>query len=279
MCADLLKDVGSPQRHTNPMEAGREIPSQSHVDSANEPSLHEGRSTGASGEQPNSGTGMTAPSDRGSQAKSASDEAESLHVGDRVEAKFKGGSKWFSGKIVSVNRDGSYDVRYDDGDEERRVPRDSIRPMTAPSDRGSGSSDLPSHGFSMGDMVEAKFKGGRIWFRGRILGANADGTFHVRYDDGDEEKNVPLDRVRKLSQEDADRDNGYKERQIPHGNTRAELSRSYALSDYVEARYFQSEFKWVPAVVVAENENGTYDVMYANGEIECDLNSSSLRAR
>ena len=39
--------------------------------------------------------------------------------GDKVEALYKGkGTKWFSGVVKRVNRDGTYEIRYDDGDNE-----------------------------------------------------------------------------------------------------------------------------------------------------------------
>ena len=42
--------------------------------------------------------------------------AGAFRLGEAVEAKFKGGSRWFKGKVVSANLDGSYDVKYDDGE-------------------------------------------------------------------------------------------------------------------------------------------------------------------
>ncbi len=39
--------------------------------------------------------------------------------GDKIEGLYRGrGSKWYSGTITRVNRDGTYDIRYDDGDSE-----------------------------------------------------------------------------------------------------------------------------------------------------------------
>merc|ERR550514_1250724 len=55
------------------------------------------------------------------------DAEEGYRMGDKVEARFKGGTKWLPGRITEVNRDGTFDVRYDDGDEERRVESRMIR--------------------------------------------------------------------------------------------------------------------------------------------------------
>ena len=42
-------------------------------------------------------------------------------MGETVEARYKNGSQYYKGNIVSVNSNGTYDIRYDDGDEERNV--------------------------------------------------------------------------------------------------------------------------------------------------------------
>lgn len=44
-----------------------------------------------------------------------------LTVGDRVEARWAGQNSLFPGVIAKVNRDGSFDVAYDDGEKERKV--------------------------------------------------------------------------------------------------------------------------------------------------------------
>ena len=48
-------------------------------------------------------------------------------IGARVEAKFRGKSKWYKGKITKHNPDGTYNIEYDDGDTELRVKSDHVR--------------------------------------------------------------------------------------------------------------------------------------------------------
>src|SRR3546814_10362211 len=55
---------------------------------------------------------------------------ETFRVGQRVDGRFRGRS-WHPGRVVSVNRDGTYDLRYEDGDEERGVPASSVRSRDA----------------------------------------------------------------------------------------------------------------------------------------------------
>ena len=67
-------------------------------------------------------------------------EVEEFEVGDRVKALFQRGSEWFKGHVVAVNVqhrslgvcDRSYDVEYDDGDEESNVRPALMRRIRAP---------------------------------------------------------------------------------------------------------------------------------------------------
>ena len=53
-----------------------------------------------------------------------------MTVGTRVEALYGGtGSEWFAGVVLRCNVDGSYDVRYDDGDEEEGIGPGLVRPQ------------------------------------------------------------------------------------------------------------------------------------------------------
>ena len=40
-----------------------------------------------------------------------------------MQARFMEGKKWFPGNITKVNRDGTYDIAYNDGTDESRVPK------------------------------------------------------------------------------------------------------------------------------------------------------------
>ncbi len=48
---------------------------------------------------------------------------------DAVEARYGGCDRWFKGKIINVNSDGTYDLRYDDGDTEAGVRAEYMRPL------------------------------------------------------------------------------------------------------------------------------------------------------
>jgi hypothetical protein len=64
-----------------------------------------------------------------------------LKVGDKVEAQFKGGKEWFAAWITAVNRDGTYDLGYDDGDKEASVPWQRVRKPEARQTPSTGAEE------------------------------------------------------------------------------------------------------------------------------------------
>ena len=49
-----------------------------------------------------------------------------LEVGTLVRARYKKQRKFFRGKIAQVHANGTYEIHYDDGDEEKALPREYI---------------------------------------------------------------------------------------------------------------------------------------------------------
>jgi hypothetical protein len=58
-----------------------------------------------------------------------------LVVNDRIAARYNGMKKYYSGKITRVGADGSYNVQYDDGEEEYAMRRDYIGVLTLAENR------------------------------------------------------------------------------------------------------------------------------------------------
>jgi hypothetical protein len=48
-------------------------------------------------------------------------------VGDAVDARFNGKSRWFPGRVSAVNENGTYGIEYDDGDTESALESENIR--------------------------------------------------------------------------------------------------------------------------------------------------------
>lgn len=76
--------------------------------------------------------------------------------GDRIEARFHGGEMYFPGRIARVFTDDTYDVTYDDGDEESRVPSRFIR--SAKSKSGSSTTKTAAKTSKADDYEEDLFE-------------------------------------------------------------------------------------------------------------------------
>ena len=55
------------------------------------------------------------------------DQEQDYREGDKIEARYRGGGRYYPGKIAYDNRNGTYDIDYDDGEKERRVESKLIR--------------------------------------------------------------------------------------------------------------------------------------------------------
>ena len=190
--------------------------------------------------------------------------------GDKVEVLYKGkGTKWFSGKIGRVNRDGTYDIAYDDGDRESGALRANVRrhPDAPQHTRSAGSGMVAA--LREGSRVEARYRGKARYFPGVIRRENRDGSFDIDYDDvreicahtiirrvltalasqGEKETFVSPELVRAV---DAGPGSPSKMRA---------LTASLREGMKVEARYRGKE-KYFPGVIRRENRGGTFDVDY-----------------
>jgi hypothetical protein len=159
--------------------------------------------------------------------------------GQAIEARFGGKDKFYKGVIMNDNMDGTYEVRYEDGDNEPAVKY--IRELP------SASSSPPQVSLSVGQEVQARFGGKAEHYSGKIVRENGDGTFEIRYDDGDTEKKVPLDLI-----------------------SAAAVAGQFAVGEKIEAR-FGGKDKYYSGVIVSDNLDGTYQVRYADGDSEQDV--------
>lgn len=57
-------------------------------------------------------------------------DGDDFRVGARVEARYRGGGKYYPGKISRVRLDGTFDVEYDDGERETHIVKHLIRVRT-----------------------------------------------------------------------------------------------------------------------------------------------------
>ena len=123
------------------------------------------------------------------------DEGAAFVEGGAVEARFRGGSKYYPGRISRVRLNGTFDIDYADGEKEVGVTRENIRAKVR--DQGSisprgGDKDRTSASRRIEDgaKVEANYRGKGNWYPGKITRDRRDGTFDIAYDDGESETRV-----------------------------------------------------------------------------------------
>ena len=61
----------------------------------------------------------------------SADQTARIEEGTTVEANYRGGGSFSPGRVKKDNRDGTYDIDYNDGDKEVRVPTAMIRLVAA----------------------------------------------------------------------------------------------------------------------------------------------------
>ncbi|CAM9709505.1 unnamed protein product, partial [Ectocarpus sp. 13 AM-2016] len=227
-------------------------------------------------------------------------EASATHrIGDEIEARYKRGRKWYPGKVRAVNANGSYDIRYLDGDSERDVEAAFVRSIG-----GSAAVESPD-GLTVGDKVEARFRGGSRWFKATVEGKNRDGTFSLSYDDGDFETAVERDHIRKVegdragrktaessgrgaarrgvpragSETGTDVDQGEEGKVHDRGETRSVERRADLphAGDDVEAR-LRGSSTWRLGRVARVHRDGSYDVECGGGKSERNVPASHVRS-
>lgn len=203
-----------------------------------------------------------------------------LRVGDSIEARYKCGHKWYPGIIRGTNRGGTFDIRYKDGDVEYDVDADLVRVVSTDSLASSERDESGMAEFSKGDNVEARF-GGRVrWYKARVVRRNRDGTYHLFYADGDEEKNVGRSLMRRLGGgTSTENKRGYKSQTFPHSRETHTGSgqERHRVGDEIDARYKKGS-KWYPGVVRTVNRGGTYDIRYKDGDSERDVDPGMVRS-
>ncbi|KAF0757747.1 hypothetical protein AaE_004166, partial [Aphanomyces astaci] len=107
-------------------------------------------------------------------------------VGQKVEARYKRRQKYYKGKVARARSNGTYDVEYDDGERETGVDKDMIRALGDMDERPQ---------FEEGDLVQAQYEGNTRFYNGTILRCRLDGSYDIKYDDGDIETFVAAELI------------------------------------------------------------------------------------
>ena len=140
-----------------------------------------------------------------------------LQIGDAVKSPFRRGAEMLQAVVTKVHKSGYYDVVYLDGDVDLKVPADHcilleelsdelretfqqvLRPMKLklnnPLNDNRGAVVPRTGPLVVNRRVECNWNSTGIKFLGIIERVKANGTFVVRYDDGDSEDNVLVSNI------------------------------------------------------------------------------------
>ena len=207
--------------------------------------------------------------------------------GQKIEGNYRGRGRWFPGRISGINRDGTYNIDYDDGEIEKFIGELNIRVKDTysysspsrdydeprrrdydePRRRGYNDSrdgDIP---LEEGTKVEGNYRGRGKWYRGIISRKRANGTFDIDYEDGEKELGVDSTLIRKLEGSPS----------LSRGQ-RNDRNRRLEEGMKVEANY-RGRGKWFPAVISRERANDTFDIIYDDGDRELGVDRDLIRQR
>lgn len=139
---------------------------------------------------------------------------ENLIPGAHVSVRYPGTTDWYLGEISGRNGDGTFAIKFADGDYVQQIPpRDVV--LAASLEEGEYESlfdaddadeyDEEEEEYDSlvpGAPVNARFPDTDDWYGGRIASVNSDGTFAIQFDDGDFSQSIPEEDVELASPED-----------------------------------------------------------------------------
>lgn len=167
-----------------------------------------------------------------------------LVVGSVVRASYIGG--FFSAVVESINDNGSFHIKYDDGREWGEVPRKHIKTPLPDDDASKEKSELEKP-LNVGSRVKVTPKSSKQVRHGRITEVKSEGVFKVKFDDGEE---------RLLNEKE---------------QIKAVVERTVALGSRVQAYHKRKDdsicFILHHGTVMAVNGDGTFHIEYDEGHV------------
>ena len=216
-------------------------------------------------------------SSRRSDDESDADDA-GYERGDRVEAKVSGWTKYYAGEITRVNRDGTYDIKFDDGERKSGVKSSQIKSKASKSKKKSSSrrsddeSDADDAGYERGDRVEAKVSGWTKYYAGEITRVNRDGTYDIKFDDGERKSGVKSSQIKSKASKSKKKSSSRRSDDESDAD-----DAGYERGDRVEAKV-SGWTKYYGGEITRVNRDGTYDIKFDDGERKSGVKSSQIKS-
>lgn len=215
----------------------------------------------------------------------ASAAAGGFTVGTRVEARYKAGSKWYSGSVASF--DGvAYNINYDDGESESGLAAEFVRLLGAAVVSQEPAVVSPNAQFSVGMRVECSYRGSGNYYPGRVMRDLGDNTYDIDYDDGEREPGATEAMLRafpgtaRLSAEPAPSAAVSAVAPVVVASaatdTGAASASGFKVGDKVEANY-RNRGIFFPGVIRQARPSGGFEIAYDDGETEADVRPDLIR--
>jgi hypothetical protein len=181
-------------------------------------------------------------------------------VGTKVEARYRGKKKWYAGEVTKVDGD-VYSITYEDGDVEDGVAEELIRAVEEAAPAPAPAAATEDGKYAVGSKVECRYKGKKRYYPGRVAGYSG-GEYAIDYDDGEKESGVAEELIRVVEEAPA-----------PAPAT----SGGFEAGTQVLARY-KGKKKWYPGTVMKRNDDGSYEIMYDDGDTESGVSADFVKA-
>lgn len=221
-----------------------------------------------------------------------------FRAGDHVEGFYGGGPSWYGAKVSKVNplsADGKYTylLDYNDGDRETAVLEAHIRHVTkaqhqqqsprSPKAASTAAVAAPSSStststYKKGDRVQGFFQEYDAWYDGTVDVMNGDGTYHVKYDDGDEDSAAHIAKLRAAPHTTTT--HPASPAKAAPASASANATSKFKVDDRVEG-LFGGANEWYPAIVSAVERVGAsfcYSLHYDDGDREEGVDEALVRA-
>jgi hypothetical protein len=198
-----------------------------------------------------------------------------LAKGSKVEAKYRGGSRYYKGKITRKRLNGTFDILYDDGEKEMGVDKSLIKSLGGDGGgrRGMDTDDDDGGGLAEGSKVEAKYRCRSRYYKGKITRKRLNGTFDILYDDGEQEMGVDKLLIKSLGGGEG---GGQGASSDSEGRSRGGGGK-LGEGDKVEVKY-RGGSRYYKGKITRERLNGTFDILYDDGEKEMGVSEEMVRA-
>jgi hypothetical protein len=194
-------------------------------------------------------------------------DGDNLSEGSKVEARYRGGSRYYKGKVTRKRSNGTFDILYDDGEKEMGVKKSLIKSLGGGGNGGYSDDDFEGDNLDEGSKVEARYRGGSRYYKGKVTRKRSNGTFDILYDDGEKEMGVKQSLIKSLG---GGRGRGGRGQVTDDEDELGEGSK-------VEARY-RGGSRYYKGKIARKRLNGTFDILYDDGEKEMGVDKDLIKS-